>query len=396
MEYKNIIQSTLDEIDKRIKDNIHVDELARAANYSTFHFRRVFVEMTGTPFMIYITRRKLEYAFYEMSQGKRVIDAAMDYGFETHAGFTKAFKKYYGYPPSSISLHNTASPPIKATVHNVKLRYGGFNMKIYFTNGYQGPLSESIRKNVSLVGSVVLKAIKVYGIIQLLEGSHRMGHAIELGLPVTIILYDDDEVIFHDCDDIESPTTGLHDYATAGELARALVVERGLLMYKVPVFESDDLSNVKIVKPEGETGHMLYSRLTKDSPFTAFPRKIWEVIFGELGDVIGKNVLVLNNKNAADSFKRLGADVTLYQGYKFDEVNNSKFDLIYATDILNEANLIELFTAYKKHLTAKGLAVTLNENQTVEIISSAGLDVYGFLKTREEKQTASFVKLLDE
>lgn len=130
MEYEPIIQSVLDEIDKRIMENIGADELARMANYSTYHFRRVFMEMIGTPFVNYVTRRKLEYALFDMSQGKRIIDVAMDYGFETHAGFTKAFKKLYGYPPSLYRLHITASPPIKATVYNVKQKYGGINMQV--------------------------------------------------------------------------------------------------------------------------------------------------------------------------------------------------------------------------------------------------------------------------
>ena len=54
MEYKATIQSVLDEIDRRITENIRVDELARAANYSTYHFCRVFMALTGTPAMYYV------------------------------------------------------------------------------------------------------------------------------------------------------------------------------------------------------------------------------------------------------------------------------------------------------------------------------------------------------
>jgi len=124
MEYESIIQSVLDEIDNKITENIRAGEMARRANYSTYHFRRVFNELTGTPFMNYVTRRKLEYALYDLSQGKKIIDAAMDYGFETHAGFTKAFKKHFGYPPSLYRLHIVASPPAKAVVRNAKIKHG--------------------------------------------------------------------------------------------------------------------------------------------------------------------------------------------------------------------------------------------------------------------------------
>ena len=129
IEYEPIIQSVLNEIDKRITENIQADEFARMANYSTYHFRRIFIKLTGTPFMNYITRRKLEYALYDLSQGKKIIDVAMDYGFETHAGFTKAFKKYFGYPPSLHRLHIAASPPIKPTISNIKINQGGIKMQ---------------------------------------------------------------------------------------------------------------------------------------------------------------------------------------------------------------------------------------------------------------------------
>lgn len=131
MEYEVTIQSVLEEIDRRITENIRADELARAANYSTYHFCRIFMALTGTPVMNYVTRRKLEYALYDLSQGKRILDVAMDYGFETHTGFTKAFKKCFGSPPSLCHLHIEAKPPEKATVNSIKLKHGGFNMTPY-------------------------------------------------------------------------------------------------------------------------------------------------------------------------------------------------------------------------------------------------------------------------
>jgi AraC family transcriptional regulator len=125
-----MVQSVLDDIDAIITENIRVDELARKANYSVYHFCRVFMSLTGTPVMNYVNRRKLEYALYDLSQGRRIIDVAMDYGFETHAGFTKAFKKCFGYPPSLYRLHILPMPPGKETIESVKQKHGGVNMQV--------------------------------------------------------------------------------------------------------------------------------------------------------------------------------------------------------------------------------------------------------------------------
>ena len=130
VEYEAMIQFALDDIDRRIMENIRVDELARAANYSIYHFCRIFMAMTGTPVMTYVTRRKLEYALYDLSRGGRIIDVAMDYGFETHAGFSKAFKRCFGYPPSLYRLLVAALPPQRAAVKSILSKHGGINMEV--------------------------------------------------------------------------------------------------------------------------------------------------------------------------------------------------------------------------------------------------------------------------
>jgi AraC family transcriptional regulator len=100
LENNNIIQKALDIIDISINEPITPQKLAKECGYSSVHFSRLFSEATGITLMAYITRRKLQFALYDVSCSEKIIDVAVKYGFETHAGFTKAFKKCFGYPPS--------------------------------------------------------------------------------------------------------------------------------------------------------------------------------------------------------------------------------------------------------------------------------------------------------
>ncbi len=77
--------------------------------------------------MSYITWRKLQYAIYDLSQGKKVIDVAMDYGFETHGGFTKAFVHWFEFPPSLCHLRLNVNPPAKMSVDMLKNKFLGGN-----------------------------------------------------------------------------------------------------------------------------------------------------------------------------------------------------------------------------------------------------------------------------
>ena len=152
MEYEVMLQAVLDEIDKKITENIRADELARTVNYSVYHFCRLFMALTGTPVMNYVIRRKLEYALYDLSQDRRILDVAMEYGFETHAGFTKAFKKCFGYPPSVYRLHITAKPPERATIASVILKYGGITVQVQIRElpsfAIVGVISQHVLSNV--------------------------------------------------------------------------------------------------------------------------------------------------------------------------------------------------------------------------------------------------------
>jgi len=113
LEDNYIIQNVLDIIDNRITERITPQELAKECGYSKFHFNRIFSRVTRITLMAYVTRRKLQYALFDLSCGEKIIDVALKYGFETHAGFTKAFKKCFGYPPSLYRIHAISSQPTR-------------------------------------------------------------------------------------------------------------------------------------------------------------------------------------------------------------------------------------------------------------------------------------------
>ena len=127
MDHTQTLQTVLNYIDDNIKNEITALGIADEAGYSAYHFSRMFTRVIGIPVMSYVTWRKLQYALYELSQGKKVIDVAMEYGFETHGGFTKAFVHWFGFPPSLSKLRLTVRPPAKPNVKMLTNRFLGGN-----------------------------------------------------------------------------------------------------------------------------------------------------------------------------------------------------------------------------------------------------------------------------
>ena len=107
------IQSSIDYIEKNLKSEILAKELAEQASFSIFHYYRLFQMAVGIPVMQYITRRKLLHAIYEISCGSKIIEAALDYGFDTYAGFYKAFKREFGYSPKQFLKNNKLNKPYR-------------------------------------------------------------------------------------------------------------------------------------------------------------------------------------------------------------------------------------------------------------------------------------------
>lgn len=55
--------------------------------------------------MNYVKERKLIYASKEIFKGRKIIEIAEEYGYETHSGFSKVFKKKFGFTPTQHLIY---------------------------------------------------------------------------------------------------------------------------------------------------------------------------------------------------------------------------------------------------------------------------------------------------
>lgn len=76
-----------------------VADVASVAGYSPFHFNRIFAARMGVPVLEYVRVRRLQHAASALAQGDAVLATALRYGFASHEGFTRAFKRQYGVTP---------------------------------------------------------------------------------------------------------------------------------------------------------------------------------------------------------------------------------------------------------------------------------------------------------
>ena len=117
MDHRKSIQDSLDYIEDHLKTQITAAELAEQAGYSLFHYYRLFQSAAGMPVMQYILRRRLLHAIYEIRGGRKRIDVILEYGFETYAGFYKAFRREFDCVPSAFLKKGRAKRPYRVDLY---------------------------------------------------------------------------------------------------------------------------------------------------------------------------------------------------------------------------------------------------------------------------------------
>lgn len=118
--YEQRILKVLLYIQEHLDHALDLDELAKLASFSTYHFHRVFRGMVGEPVMQHVRRLRLERAAYQLKNTDRsVTQIAFDGGYETHEAFTRAFSSTFGEPPSQFrkTHRRVPYPSVPSGVH---------------------------------------------------------------------------------------------------------------------------------------------------------------------------------------------------------------------------------------------------------------------------------------
>ncbi len=101
-----------DYIDRHLDQVLSVDELSRQANFSRFHFQRQFSNYVGLSVTRYVQLLRLRRASHQLAfdRRRRVIDIALEAGFENPESFSRAFKKNFGQTPSQFRVKPAWQP----------------------------------------------------------------------------------------------------------------------------------------------------------------------------------------------------------------------------------------------------------------------------------------------
>ena len=93
------IEKSIAYINEHLNEDLSPECLANQAGYSMFHFCRMFKEVTGESVMRFVRGKRLALAENAIMEGSALSEVAEQCGYETTSGFTRAYKKQFGYRP---------------------------------------------------------------------------------------------------------------------------------------------------------------------------------------------------------------------------------------------------------------------------------------------------------
>ena len=99
--YIERINRVIDTICQNPTDDLSLERLAQIAHFSPFHFHRIFKDMVGETLNQFVNRVRIERAAMLLrgTPTMNILDAALACGYDSAAGFSRAFKKRFGIAP---------------------------------------------------------------------------------------------------------------------------------------------------------------------------------------------------------------------------------------------------------------------------------------------------------
>lgn len=117
-EYLSRIHRAQDYIEKNLNQSLSLDDIAREACFSPYHFHRIFSSVTGETLYQFILRLRLERAATTLCQNneRSITEIAIDLGFSSSATFARSFQAGFGMSASEFRKNcKTDSKDWKAT-----------------------------------------------------------------------------------------------------------------------------------------------------------------------------------------------------------------------------------------------------------------------------------------
>lgn len=169
-DYIKRIDKVLEYIEENINSTLSLEEMSNLANFSSFHFHRIFNTIVGETPVQYQRRRRIEASVNELYKNTTIKEISNKYGYSSPSSYSREVKKYFGESPSNYRKI------LKSKVTETSLNYQigleiipELNLAFIEIKGFKNIIPSFI----SLIGQLKRRRIKVEKTLQyILDNPH--------------------------------------------------------------------------------------------------------------------------------------------------------------------------------------------------------------------------------
>lgn len=147
MNHFDKVSKAIQYIDENLNDTLSVELIAKNFAFSPYYFHRLFTAIVGKSMSAYVRDRRVAYACKMLNEtDRKILDIALDCGFDSAQSFSRAFKSITGMSPMEYRRRNIV-PSIIPVAELVKR----------FTNRLKGGIMMNpnmIKKNKMILAGV--------------------------------------------------------------------------------------------------------------------------------------------------------------------------------------------------------------------------------------------------
>jgi AraC family transcriptional regulator len=116
LDYVDRVNRAVDYVTRNLDQPLRLEEVAKAAGFSSYHFHRIFRALIGETLALFVKRVRLERSVYLLSHrnGASLTDIALACGFASSSDFSRSFRAHYGVAPSRFDVEGLRQSGRKA------------------------------------------------------------------------------------------------------------------------------------------------------------------------------------------------------------------------------------------------------------------------------------------
>ncbi len=118
MSEDKVVQKVVSYIEEHIQEELSLDKIAAALNYSKFYIARTFAEQAGITIYKYIQGRRLTLAAEKLARTRKpIVEIAYEAHYNSQQAFTLAFGRLYQCTPQTYRRNGIFYPKQPKMLH---------------------------------------------------------------------------------------------------------------------------------------------------------------------------------------------------------------------------------------------------------------------------------------